>query len=439
MTVIHVVVDFWSPAFHGLNRDGSPEWPPSPFRLAQALMAGCHRPTFDAQARAALESLTNLENPVITAPAAQQVRLPNTYTHRSGGPMEGEQMPSGKLEKILDLTVAGLTTANRTAKPESMVVLDDCRVVYEVDDPEEAVDTEALGHAALRVPYFGRSQDSCDITVSRAATTPGTSAERSAMAYRLGDPLGERWYPRSDSRGAVRGWAANSCEWMDQNYESTTGGSQLPVFSPEPYITRLGYRRGQLTDAGSRSVAVIPVADSIQSSGIPAFMRTLGALPDHVTPFPCVVANHHHADGRLLGVGLCSDDGDALEDGLEILLARRDMVSRLDLVTQALQPSYWERSSRYWCSATPLRAFPDDRVAQWVISRDMEQRLGQRPEITWSKSPIRPWQRAWPQPEDGLGAWWAEVAFPMAVSGPLTFGETREQGFGLFVPDGSRS
>jgi len=54
--------------FHGRRRDGSDEWPPSPARLFQALVAGVARGSLGKEERAALGWLEKLEEPVIAAP-----------------------------------------------------------------------------------------------------------------------------------------------------------------------------------------------------------------------------------------------------------------------------------------------------------------------------------------------------------------------------------
>lgn len=431
-----IVVDFWQPAFHGLAEFGRPAWPPEPFRLSQALMAGCHRPFFDGEARSALQALTELGNPLIVAPAATEAHLPGTYTHRSGGPMGDKNITGRDLERILDMNVAGLAATNRTEKPRGQLLLDDCRVVYELSDPQKTVNVEALDRAARRVPYLGRSQDGCDITVTTDDVSMPSPLARSGVTAAT-YPAG-RWSAVGGSGGKTRGWAANSCEWMDLNHAAWSGGSQLPPFSPEPYLTRLTYavRKRPVPFEGGR-VMVVPTKVAVPSPQIPAFMEqlTTSALP----VFPCVVAGHRYADGRLCGVGIISDDPEQRRS-VAVELQRRAGMSggTPTLTSQTENAEYWQRSARRWSSATPLRAFPDERVADWTIAKEAEEVTGQQPTIAWFKTPQRPWHRVWPQPSDGLGLWWAELQFDEPVRGPLRLGRTVELGFGLFVPEAPR-
>lgn len=68
-----ISVTFLDPYFHGKGDDG-PEWPPSPFRLYQALIAGtragCRRARSAEEESAALRWLERLEPPLIVAPEA---------------------------------------------------------------------------------------------------------------------------------------------------------------------------------------------------------------------------------------------------------------------------------------------------------------------------------------------------------------------------------
>lgn len=245
-----------------------------------------------------------------------------------------------------------------------------------------------------------------------------------------------RWRPTDDFRGKTRGWAGASCEWMDTNHAAMTGGSRLPVFSPEPYLTRLSYavRSGNIEP--KPPIVVVPTRDSVAAPRIPAFMEQLGALGLPI--FPCVVAGHRYADGHLTGIGITGGEPEQLRAAAEELRRRSGMsVGPPSLTSRAQNPAYWQRSSTRWSSATPLRAFPDERVANWTVTEEAKL-TGQLPLITWSKTPRHPWQRVWPQPSDGLGLWWAELEFEEPIEGPLQLGRTTEGGFGLFVPEDPR-
>jgi CRISPR-associated protein Csb2 len=65
--LLHLTIRFLDNTFHGKRNGGDPEWPPSPFRVLQAIVAGCSGCLSD-QRRAALNWLEALEAPTILAP-----------------------------------------------------------------------------------------------------------------------------------------------------------------------------------------------------------------------------------------------------------------------------------------------------------------------------------------------------------------------------------
>lgn len=76
MTTVEIHVRSLTGYFHGIADAGKPEWPPSPFRLFQALRAGCtsNRQLSQDRICAALHWLEQLEPPTIVAPDATRLR-----------------------------------------------------------------------------------------------------------------------------------------------------------------------------------------------------------------------------------------------------------------------------------------------------------------------------------------------------------------------------
>jgi len=74
MTFLQFTVRFLDHRYHGLlTRGGPPEWPPSPFRLFSALVAGVgRRGELDSEVGKSLEWLQEWDPPVIVAPRAKQ-------------------------------------------------------------------------------------------------------------------------------------------------------------------------------------------------------------------------------------------------------------------------------------------------------------------------------------------------------------------------------
>jgi CRISPR-associated protein Csb2 len=74
MTHLLITVHWLDDRYHGLmDRDGPPEWPPSPYRLFQALVAGAARHSeLEGESGKALAWLQTLEPPMIVAPRARE-------------------------------------------------------------------------------------------------------------------------------------------------------------------------------------------------------------------------------------------------------------------------------------------------------------------------------------------------------------------------------
>ena len=81
-------VRFLDDRYHGLTAQGEKaEWPPSPFRLFQALIAGNARPALPAELDSALNWLEGLRPPTIVAPVAMEglerlTYVINNYSHK---------------------------------------------------------------------------------------------------------------------------------------------------------------------------------------------------------------------------------------------------------------------------------------------------------------------------------------------------------------------
>jgi CRISPR-associated protein Csb2 len=91
MPSLLISVRFFGPRYHGLEPDGRPEWPPSPARLFQALIAGAARGAALAEKdREALAWLERLDPPLIAAPARNKGQpfshfMPNNDMDTVGG------------------------------------------------------------------------------------------------------------------------------------------------------------------------------------------------------------------------------------------------------------------------------------------------------------------------------------------------------------------
>jgi len=87
MTHLLLTVRFLDDRYHGLlDRQGPSEWPPSPFRLFQALVAGvARRGELDSRLGESLAWLQTLEPPAIVAPRARPGQVVTRFVPNNDG------------------------------------------------------------------------------------------------------------------------------------------------------------------------------------------------------------------------------------------------------------------------------------------------------------------------------------------------------------------
>jgi CRISPR-associated protein Csb2 len=87
MNHLCITVRWLGERYHGLlSRDGPPEWPPSPFRLFQALVAGAgRRGKLDGEVGKSLRWLESLGPPVIVAPRSHPGRVITRFVPNNDG------------------------------------------------------------------------------------------------------------------------------------------------------------------------------------------------------------------------------------------------------------------------------------------------------------------------------------------------------------------
>src|SRR5438067_11457037 len=87
MTHLLLTVQLLDDRYHGLlARDGPPEWPPSPFRLFQALVAGvARRNELDTDIGKSLEWLEKLDAPMILAPRSRDGQIITRFVPNNDG------------------------------------------------------------------------------------------------------------------------------------------------------------------------------------------------------------------------------------------------------------------------------------------------------------------------------------------------------------------
>lgn len=87
MTHLLITVHWLDDRYHGLlDRDGPPEWPPSPYRLFQALVAGvARRGELETEPGEALDWLQSLKPPMIIAPRSRPGQVVTRFVPNNDG------------------------------------------------------------------------------------------------------------------------------------------------------------------------------------------------------------------------------------------------------------------------------------------------------------------------------------------------------------------
>jgi len=174
--------------FHGCRDDDEPEWPPSPMRLFQALLAGSKLASRDGnwngEKRAAFLWLESLEPPVIIAPASRPAAAYTLYVPNNDADQEFERQ-----NRLTSKIVRPQRILNAVGVGRDLPQL---HYVWTVEGSQQAGAEEhyqVLCREARRLVALGRGIDQ--------AIADG----RVISSADLGTLSGERWYPR---RGVQR-------------------------------------------------------------------------------------------------------------------------------------------------------------------------------------------------------------------------------------------
>lgn len=294
-------VRFLQPLSHGRGAGGEPEWPPSPLRLFQALVAAAAA-RWNERARLeyaapALEWLAKQPAPVVVAsrgtPSGTKYRL---------------YVPDNVADKVAKSWRGGNTDASiadyRTEKDVRPAYLagDAVHFLYPLADvdPEFAAHKETLVAAARSITHLGWG---VDMVAGNATVMPDTEVE--AL-------IGERWRPGADGSGTQLrvprvGTLSALAAKHDAFLNRLTPEGFRPV-SPLTAFDTLGYRReGEPAPrpcAAFRIVAVDPDAPAV-SFDMPTRCRDVAAMVRHATstvcegwPFPDFAAFVHGHDAH---------------------------------------------------------------------------------------------------------------------------------------------
>lgn len=390
-----------------------PEWPPAPWRLASALVAGAA--TLDEPLRrtawAALERLEHAEPPVWHLPSAS----PSSRIARWAAMTEPESAHRpGKLVKVLDLPAALPGVSDPRTKYQHFsvrVVTAEPTAWMDVDLDLSNDEAEAMSAAALAVPYVGQATHPGELGVLTPDRTGGwvdhTSPDGTCPAE-LAEPGAqhERWTP-SQRRDAVevRCWRPGMLAVLE-----------------EDHARREQNRPGVPEHMKGRRVPYAPTYRRSTSEWRPVALRrpthdvvgTVSSLPVEAGSVLPILRRD-----RVVGL-LC--------DGPETLLRLQQSIPHALATDERARrtSARYLASAHRWRSATPVVAHPDARIARIHIEQELTKRA------PLAELRLHPMPDA-PQPVRGLSTWQVDVTFTERVRGPLSAGDGAASGAGILM------
>lgn len=244
------------PQFNGRADADEPEWPPSPLRVFQALVAAAasrwREQTFKDSAQPALEWLQQQDTPIIVAPK-----------HHIGVPVR-IAVPNNDLDVVASAWAKGQEPKKQPNELKTMKTVRPARLLF-ADSPPEC------GHIHYLYHLVGGSCPHLQtlITAARSITHLGwgvnmVAADASVIAEQQAAALsGERWYPVADSRatsfrtpiaGTLGALIVKHQAFLNRISRDAKGNESFNPVPPLLAFRVVGYRRA--TDPVSRPFIV---------------------------------------------------------------------------------------------------------------------------------------------------------------------------------------
>jgi CRISPR-associated protein Csb2 len=466
-----ISVMFLDPLFHGKG-DEEPEWPPSPLRLFQALLAGarvgCRSNQWTQHQAEAFQWLAGHQPPRIMAPAARWATrctyfVPNNDSDRK----ERQERLTGKV-----------------ARPHWLVGGDTVHFVWPIDENsrrESQSHEEVICHEARRLLALGWGIDQVVgsgriLTEAEVAALPGYQWR----AWRVRRPGLQTWrVPVKDSLEDLERVHQSFLKRIDgRRYHppltlsrfDTVHYLMTTVLPPRPYAAfefpqAIAFRHESTAHVAAmlRSVSCrCAKSDTHEFPGGPDIYVAGHTGPDELTPprfsyLPLPAIGHEHADGIIRRVLIAEPfGGDGAHAGWAQDRLRNATLGDSESNERGVLLDLWRPNSRLmvrryvgesrtWCTVTPvvLPGFDDGKhakaeklfltaVAQAAIPIETISELALR------KSPFWPGSQhsrhyAVPAYISRFPRWHVWIKFKELVSGPLAIGGGRHAGLGLFA------
>lgn len=434
--MISLRVELLSGAFHAANHTlRSPEWPPHPDRVFQALTATLHKMGNQADHRAALLAIEGAAWRITASDAIDRPPLAH-YVPRNEDPGSGK----GSHNPAFSTT--------RTKERHLPVCEPDHPVVHFQLDA--ICDANTLDSLARGVTRLGRSPVVMALTSSpppprwEPLATGVSGAElmlRTPYVGRLADL--EAAF-RAGTRANFRWAGYRRCDQLRAETAQRGEFSTLLILGASGRGVD-GLRAAVLIDVARRTVL------SKCPDPLPAWLS--GHNPDgsrlresHLGIIP-IVFSGQHGDGRIMGIGLAIpshvDQSEArstlhilLRDGLH--LANQHWLPA-NIRSRTTESETWTRPATVWATATPMELRRRDRRQALEIAEEWAMRAG-LPKPVGARFRSEPFMAGafhaasyapGKRPRFRIHAL---IEWASPISGPVVLGMGRYRGFGLMRP-----
>lgn len=467
-----ISVTFLDSSFHGKG-DNGPEWPPSPMRLFQALIAGvragCRNTKWSEVKADAFRWLAQRQPPAIAAPDSCNASSYSLY------------VPNNDSDKTFDRNER-LTTKN--VRPRRILDGDTVHYLWSIEEsdwPAAQTRAQVICTSARDLLAFGWGIDQV-VGDGRIITDAevGALKGRHWRVWKMHRPGSPTWrVPRTDS--------LDDLERVYKSFLERVQGSQyfpqlkfnrfntVTYLSAETLPTRsyavfelpeeIAFRQEDTTKAASmlRSVAcALAKTDTHEFPGGSELYVAghVGKLEQNVARFsylPLPSIGQEHADGMIRRLLIAEPFGG---DGSHARWAQRRLLNAVlrdqDGNERGILLDLWRGSSRLmigryvepaqtWSTVTPavLPGFDDGKQtkAEKLVISAAEQaglHVSAIAELALRKAPFwpasqHPRQYASPSYLRNLPGWHVRIAFREPIPGPLAIGAGRHAGLGLFA------
>lgn len=258
---LRISVRFLDGEFHGRGDGGASEWPPSPLRLFQAIVAASAARWNERRgirhAASALRWLENLPPPSIIAPTSAEGAAYRLYVPDNVGDLVAKKWSRGNDGSMADYRTEKMVRPTRIDGDGAV------HFIWHVESADETPDVEVLLTAARSITHLGWG---VDLVVADASIID---------AKELASLEGKRWQPAPELGGtSLRAPCSGTFDDLEHHYHAflnRVNGVDGGTFSPVPPLSvfqSMDYRSD--SDPVRPSLAIFALRQ-LDDSGFRAF------------------------------------------------------------------------------------------------------------------------------------------------------------------------